>query len=568
MSERLPQSAGTVHQLRVLFDAVLAGNGRVSDGDDNDEHVASLLCPREQQTYTRDPGTSYSPKETESQDVQLLRLTIMYRLAGVLCLGNTPRVSPEGKKHQTYTLTLLHTLVHQNELFVHLDAMLDSPSVLLSYHAARCASAVTSSLLYWDPLEYGWLRSCLHRLCENVSVARLLPGIRATADLVRALGHSSPSLPHTVVWQSCLETQKFAVTRLLNDNASSFDCRPCSWLLRIFGDQDDDLVEALLAAIQLWQLGVTRSIRTSFPSLRGGSCRGWNPCCHFFSLLQHVAFDPSVLLDFLLSTETRFLEYLVRFLKFLQNRESASRHWAAGHYERQRTVRRKVSGSSGGLPPQQISTTRLVEYDSSSGVSGEEENSSQVSCSQSGFDRRACRRVVRCKSGIEDVKKEEDGCNVKRAREENIDTEEGKQEKEGCVMESKRLNDHKVELHHQMKLEKNKVVTRLHQRTLPRRRCSFTRRPWRSKAGWIHRKNDRRGISALSRGKHKPGRFRIQGRASNRAMCRSASRWWLVRQCLLDLAGRITRLQAANLFPYQPGPLLNLLEAACRRQRS
>uniref|UniRef100_UPI00358E7D29 protein Lines homolog 1 isoform X2 n=1 Tax=Myxine glutinosa TaxID=7769 RepID=UPI00358E7D29 len=963
MCESLNEWTSTIDELRLLFDAVLSGN----DGPMYDRHVAELLCPQDQQMHTKHLGTSDSPEETESRDLQLLRLTIIHRLAG-LCLGNTPRVSQEGKTYQTCTLTLLHTLVHQDELFVHLDAMLDSPCTLLSYHAARSSSAVASSLLYWDPPEYGWLWRCLHRLSENVSMTRLLPGIRATAELVRALGHGLPSLPHTdavaflathlqsvwrplfsscffpsapsrsssqeqtcktcklkptislssaspvpttsssssysssssaassgpatsiirpppsiiprmvssvldtadngscdlrtesvgqverfggnehpgtdatlpslafvdlfesflycdlsfislsqvlldprflwqiptlptpvrhkvlmlmkrfllrhyqtsrreknpfgfssgstkspsngqqgrvkglacqehnvsenlpempeevrsqrcsdlrmhmrhdsdtslqtnsittllstdsfdggnqmlkeserrkpfdiheqynqmqsdhkvsprcgdgtdehlrlssakvllksitmgwlqelptgqrvcsftgsidgranhapvepkdafgdlgetravtlaglsaavtcakkldssqMVWQSCLETRKFAVTRLLDDDASSFDCRPCSWLLRVFGDQDDDLVEALLAAIQLWQLGITCPIRTSCRAQRGGSCQGWNPYCHFLSLLQHVSFDPSVLLDFLLSIETRFLEYLVRFLKFLRNRQTASRHWAAGHYEYQHTVQTKACGCAGNLPPQQLSTTHLVEYDSSSGISGEEENS-PVSFSQSGFERRACGMVGIDQSCIKDVKKDEDGCNsknknVKMSREENIDTKEGKRKhlersKEGCVvegmMESKSLNDHQVKLHHQMKIEKNKVTTRCNLRTFTRRRCSVTRRPWRSKVWWIHRKSDQRGISAFWRGMHKPGGVRTHGRASNRVMCRSTSRWLVLQQCLLDLAGRITRLQTANLFPYQPGPLLNLLGAACRRQRS
>ena len=45
---------------------------------------------------------------------------------------------------------------------------------------------------------------------------------------------------------------------------------------------------------------------------------GCNPHCHFLSLLQSVSFDHCILLDFLISTETCFLEYLVRSLKHLQ----------------------------------------------------------------------------------------------------------------------------------------------------------------------------------------------------------------------------------------------------------
>ncbi|KAL8197485.1 UNVERIFIED_CONTAM: hypothetical protein K2H54_026521 [Gekko kuhli] len=44
---------------------------------------------------------------------------------------------------------------------------------------------------------------------------------------------------------------------------------------------------------------------------------GCNPHCTFLFLLQSIAFDATVLLDFLISSETCFLEYLVRYLKLL-----------------------------------------------------------------------------------------------------------------------------------------------------------------------------------------------------------------------------------------------------------
>lgn len=45
---------------------------------------------------------------------------------------------------------------------------------------------------------------------------------------------------------------------------------------------------------------------------------GSNPHCHFLLLLQSISFDHSVLLDFLISTETCFLEYFVCYLKYLR----------------------------------------------------------------------------------------------------------------------------------------------------------------------------------------------------------------------------------------------------------
>lgn len=51
--------------------------------------------------------------------------------------------------------------------------------------------------------------------------------------------------------------------------------------------------------------------------LEAACASGCNPHCHFLLLLQSVSFDHSILLDFLISTETCFLEYFVRYLKYL-----------------------------------------------------------------------------------------------------------------------------------------------------------------------------------------------------------------------------------------------------------
>lgn len=53
--------------------------------------------------------------------------------------------------------------------------------------------------------------------------------------------------------------------------------------------------------------------------LNGSACAtGFNPHCHFILLLQSICFDHSILLDFLISSETCFLEYLVHYLKYLK----------------------------------------------------------------------------------------------------------------------------------------------------------------------------------------------------------------------------------------------------------
>ncbi|KAJ8340352.1 hypothetical protein SKAU_G00349850 [Synaphobranchus kaupii] len=91
-------------------------------------------------------------------------------------------------------------------------------------------------------------------------------------------------------------------------------CHPCAWVSLVFVEQDDDMIEAAmtLMLLYLYQKRVNASSDED-------ACRtGYNPHCLFIFLLKSVTFDHSVLLDFLISTETCFLEYFVKYLKFLR----------------------------------------------------------------------------------------------------------------------------------------------------------------------------------------------------------------------------------------------------------
>lgn len=56
-----------------------------------------------------------------------------------------------------------------------------------------------------------------------------------------------------------------------------------------------------------------------FAVLETACASGFNPHCHFVLLLQSMSFDYSILLDFLISAETCFLEYFVQYLKCLRD---------------------------------------------------------------------------------------------------------------------------------------------------------------------------------------------------------------------------------------------------------
>lgn len=99
---------------------------------------------------------------------------------------------------------------------------------------------------------------------------------------------------------------------------------PCEWLSRVFIEQDDDMLEAAKASLSIY-LQLTREWDASASLtqekeawIRSTHRHGCNPHCVFLFFLKNVAFDSTVLLDFLISSETCFLEYFVKYLKLLQ----------------------------------------------------------------------------------------------------------------------------------------------------------------------------------------------------------------------------------------------------------
>ncbi|NWS73214.1 LINES protein, partial [Crotophaga sulcirostris] len=100
----------------------------------------------------------------------------------------------------------------------------------------------------------------------------------------------------------------------------------CEWLSLIFIEQDDDLWEAAKALLLIYlkfdrvrhdaAANSSQKEEETWDILTHAS--GYNPHCIFLFFLEKIAFDSTVLLDFLISSETCFLEYLVRYLKLLR----------------------------------------------------------------------------------------------------------------------------------------------------------------------------------------------------------------------------------------------------------
>ncbi|XP_030353340.1 protein Lines homolog 1 isoform X2 [Strigops habroptila] len=100
----------------------------------------------------------------------------------------------------------------------------------------------------------------------------------------------------------------------------------CEWLSLIFIEQDDDMWEAAKALLLIY-LKFDRLRHDAADNLSQKEEETWNflthasgcnPHCIFLFFLEKIAFDSTVLLDFLISSETCFLEYLVRYLKLLR----------------------------------------------------------------------------------------------------------------------------------------------------------------------------------------------------------------------------------------------------------
>ncbi|XP_067412197.1 protein Lines homolog 1 [Emydura macquarii macquarii] len=102
---------------------------------------------------------------------------------------------------------------------------------------------------------------------------------------------------------------------------------PCAWLSMVFIEQDDDMLEAAKSLLTIY-LKFDRLRHDAAVNLclaeeeRTWNCltheSGCNPHCIFLLFLKSIAFDSTVVLDFLISSETCFLEYFVRYLKLLR----------------------------------------------------------------------------------------------------------------------------------------------------------------------------------------------------------------------------------------------------------
>ncbi|XP_039975945.1 protein Lines homolog 1 isoform X2 [Xiphias gladius] len=202
----------------------------------------------------------------------------------------------------------------------------------------------------------------------------------------------------------------------------------CCWVSLLFGEQDDDMMEAAKASLSIFLHHRLCSGLDDFTVLEAACASGCNPHCHFMLLLQSVSFDHSILLDFLISTETCFLEYFVRYLKYLradwQGFTAACERVSTSDYKESLTCPCDVDMSAltykgepdqvelsscvqptGVIPPMErigvVAGLRLVEYDSSDESNPEDIVISEDEPAASLYEKRGCTAL--------DVKQETSG---------------------------------------------------------------------------------------------------------------------------------------------------------------
>ncbi|XP_018015886.1 protein lines isoform X2 [Hyalella azteca] len=96
------------------------------------------------------------------------------------------------------------------------------------------------------------------------------------------------------------------------------NCPIAEWMVKLFSSHDDWMVEAMVCGMDIHS-GLANSFRG------GGVINSWLcPHTSFLIFLDTVRFDSSVLLELLISNETCFLLYLLRYLKLVKRSLSSA----------------------------------------------------------------------------------------------------------------------------------------------------------------------------------------------------------------------------------------------------
>ncbi|XP_045052418.2 protein Lines homolog 1 isoform X4 [Desmodus rotundus] len=320
---------------------------------------------------------------------------------------------------------------------------------------------------------------------------------------------------------------------------------PCEWLSRVFIEQDDDMLEAAKASMGIY-LKLSREYEAAESVTQEKELwhhhtheNGYNPHCIFLFFLKNIGFDSTVLLDFLISSETCFLEYFVRYLKLLL------RDW-----DKCLTVRKNLDGTG--------SNESVDDWDCISSL-GQGRSSSQTEFS-----------LLAVLGGHRDAHARDSGAagDASEPRNQVVASPEPLATLQAGGLSSPQASQSLVDYDTSDDSEvestdpclANSEQTSLHQEAMTKTQDSVASRD-----------DKELSLELLSRPvfpKESNTPFSVAGDGAPNHTVYEAGISYRTVKCFEELQGAIYRLQKKNLFPYNPTALLKLLkqiEAICNK---
>eukprot|EP00079_Xenopus_tropicalis_P022980 XP_012815035.1 PREDICTED: protein Lines homolog 1 isoform X2 [Xenopus tropicalis] len=287
------------------------------------QKCASFLAPNStalSSTDTADP----TPADNEghvsvwcAREVTALQLSLIRML---ISRADSQGTDPDVKRQYTCIVDLLQ----QADLDKTLICLSVTSDMVLSHLSSKCLSClVLFQLKTKNKVNIRWLQFCLKSLSESPRCYTVMPCLSTLICVFKGLLRDE-NLQQGEKLQSVMD-QLLAFLR--HHLGWQKPWHPCEWVSLVFIEQDDDMLEVANILLKMYlrcqnfwsqvpvcvnpgnEMGIWDGISHQF---------GCDPNCIFVLLLNSVAFDTSVLLDFLISSETCFLEYFVRYLKLLK----------------------------------------------------------------------------------------------------------------------------------------------------------------------------------------------------------------------------------------------------------
>ncbi|XP_035273712.1 protein Lines homolog 1 isoform X2 [Anguilla anguilla] len=276
--------------------------------------------------------------EEKQKETLCFALSILERMSSKL-LSPNPTVDCS-----VYYKDILRTSLEDMNLMSKLVSLFSIQDALLSHLAVKCVSSVVLfQLLESNTFNSIWQQKCFQTFQRGCPCNEMDSCLWSLTTVVKGMMKGLYKCKRGSLCPVDIQSYLCPLMVFLSQHLpqSRQLCHSCAWVSLVFGDQDDDMIEAAMTLMLLYLY----QKRVNATSDEDACSTGYNPHCLFIYLLKSVAFDHSVLLDFLISTETCFLEYFVKYLKFLRENWEGFRRSCL--YTQGSDTLEQKSGSSG-----------------------------------------------------------------------------------------------------------------------------------------------------------------------------------------------------------------------------